>query len=180
MNEIVEVLNSKGKVIDKNYISIIHQKGLWHKLAVTYIINDKLQILLQRHCKDANIWQASSSQHVLLGEPINCSIARDIENNLGIQINKNKLQRIFTDKNKYKDKNIKDYQFIDFYIIKQNLDIKQINYEDKENIQLKWLSLEKYIEKLKNKDKNYLNYSKKQYKILNTYLLFQKYKKRLK
>lgn len=182
MEEILDVFNRKGEVVDKASREVVHQNGLWHKAVVTFIINDKLQVLLQRRSKTRvypNLWDASSSGHVSEGENGAVAVVREAKEELGLTLNKNKLQHILTDKNKYKDKLVKDFQIIEYYIIKQNLNIKDVVIQKEEVSNVKWLSLEKYIEKLKNKDKTFLVHSKNEFKILNTYLQFQKFKKGL-
>ena len=90
------------------------------------------------------------------------------------------LQHILSDKYKRKVNKQKDFQIVEFFLTRQKIDIEKLVIDENEVAQLKWLSLEKYIEKLKNKDKDYLIHSKNEIKILNTYLLFEKYKKLLK
>lgn len=180
MEEILEVYNSKGKAIGEASCSEVHRKGLWHKVVVGYIINDKLQVLLKRRDRDkqyANLWDASVDGHVVANESVEDSLVRTAKEEFGISINRNMLQHILTDKYKRRECGNKDFQITELFLTRQRVNIDELRIGKQESPQLKWLSLERYISKLKNKDKNYLIHSKNEEKILTTYLIFEKYKK---
>ena len=82
MVEIFDVYNRKGEICGQASREEIHQKGLWHKVVIGYIINDKLQVLLQRRSKTRqypNVWDASAGGHVICGENVEEAIAREFK-----------------------------------------------------------------------------------------------------
>lgn len=178
MEEVIEFLNSKGKIIGKGSRMLAHQKGIWHRVVVGFIVNDNMQVLLQQRSKDKDyplLWDASATGHVDINEKPIDAICREFKEELGVNISKNKLQHILTDKNKYKSKTRKDYQFLDFYLIKSKIAINDITIQASEIEQVKWIDLKEYINKLKNKNKNYLIHSKNEWKILEAYLIYQNF-----
>ena len=178
MEEVIEFFNSKGKSIGKGSRTLAHQKGIWHKVVVGFIVNNQMQVLLQQRSPNKDyplLWDASATGHIDYGESPISSICREFNEELGITVNKNKLQHILTDKQKYKSKGKKDYQIVEFYLLNCNLSVNDITIQNTEVNDIKWIDLKEYINQLKSKNKNYLIHSKNEWKILEAYSIYKNF-----
>src|SRR5581483_7577210 len=73
----------------------VHAKGLWHRTAGIWVVNTNGQILCQKRSlkKDVHpgLWEAFFGGHVLSGVEYLDSAAREMEEELGIKIDKKNL-----------------------------------------------------------------------------------------
>ncbi len=104
-HEMIDQLNEEtGEVIGIVDKDIAHRDGLWHKSVHVWIVNDKNQILLQQRCAEKkfypNVWDSSFAGHVGAGEDSITSAIREGEEELGIQVDINKMNYLFTYKEK--------------------------------------------------------------------------------
>ena len=91
VDELLDIVNEKNEIIFQEMKSITLKKGLWHRTAAICLINNKNQILLQKRAKNKilspNLWDISVAGHIQAGEePIQCAI-REIEEEIGLQVN---------------------------------------------------------------------------------------------
>ena len=90
--ELVDVLDKNGiktgKIISRDEA---HQKGLWHRIVIAAVINEKNEILLQQRSKNksvgSNKWDLTAAGHVLSGEESNHAISRELEEELNYKVN---------------------------------------------------------------------------------------------
>ena len=72
MEEIIDLLDEKGKVIGEVSKEKAHKSGLFHRVVHVWILNDKNQILVQRRSKAKdfypNVWDVSFAGHIHAGE----------------------------------------------------------------------------------------------------------------
>lgn len=180
--ELVQFFNRKGSIVGCGKYEIAGQNRYWHKKAVCYIVNDKLQVLIQQYGKGSsypNCWGACFAL-VLQGEDCESAIQREINNSLGIDINKFRLQYLLSDKNKGYVKGKREYQFVEEYLLKLNIDIKSVNLNRDKVQKIQWVDLEEYTNKIKRKNKKYLFYSKNEWKKLKSYLIYKKFTNKFK
>ena len=126
MEELIDVLDENGVNTGKAVTrSEIHKKGLWHRVIVVAIINDKNEILMQQRSfnkdKNAGMWDISVAGHISAGQSSALAAKREIKEEVNVDIEENELEYQLT----YKSEQIinKDYidnQFYDFYIIKKD------------------------------------------------------------
>lgn len=146
--ELIDVLDENGvktgKVLDRG---AIHKNGLWHRAIAVAIINGKQEILLQQRAenkeKNAGMWDISVAGHISAGQSSRDAALREISEEIGMDINKNELEYIFSYRMKQKisDEFIEN-QFYDFYIVKNdNINVANIKIQESELQDIKFVGL---------------------------------------
>lgn len=162
MEELIDVLDKNGiKTGEVLPRSEIHKRGLWHRLIVVAIVNEKNEILLQQRSKtkvkNPNMWDISAAGHISSGQTSLSAAAREINEeisiNLGYNVTINDFRYVFSyrEEEKIAD-DYYDRQFFDFFILrKENLDIKNIKWQEEEVQAVKWVSFSELRELIANK-----------------------------
>ena len=162
MEELIDVLDENGiKTGEILPRSEIHKKGLWHRIIVVAIINEKNEILLQQRSKtktkNPNMWDISAAGHVSSGQTSLSAAAREINEeisiNLAHNVTVNDFRYVFSYRKEEKvSDNYYDRQFFDFFILrKENLNIEDIRYQEEEVQAIKWVSFSELRELIENK-----------------------------
>ena len=143
--EIWELLDENGNKIGKtiergNKIP----DGLYHLATDVWIVNSKNQILIQKRSpnkeQNPNVWSATGGS-VVKGENSFEAIQRETYEELGIKLNSNNLKLV----SKLKTRNT----WFDTYIIKQDVNLKDIKMQQSEVSDVKWATYDE-IENLYN------------------------------
>lgn len=148
-HEMIDEYNNAGEkmgVVDK---AVAHQKGLWHKSIHVWILNDKNEILLQYRCAEKklypNTWDCSFAGHIGAGESSVQAVLREGKEELGIDVDLRKLEYILTNREKIKYEQIQSNEFVDIYILRQNINIDDIIFQKEEVSDAKYVSLEEFF-----------------------------------
>lgn len=98
--ELIDIYNEQG---EKTGISLdrhkVHSKGLLHRAICVWIVNSNNEILLQRrssHVMFPDLMDISFSGHIQSGESPLDAVLREGKEELGIHIEKQKLQYLFS------------------------------------------------------------------------------------
>jgi isopentenyldiphosphate isomerase len=88
-NEILEVVNSSGKVIKTLPRSEIHgNPSLIHRVVHVLVFNSRGELILQKRSMDKDVaagkWDTSVGGHVNMGEDIDEAVRREMKEELGI------------------------------------------------------------------------------------------------
>lgn len=176
--ELIDVVDENnqltGKVEDRK---TIHENGLWHRQVSCWIMNSKGELLLQKRAanklKNPNKWSRTGG-HVDAGEKPITGMIREIKEEIGVDIPKEKLElldikKLTNDyskevKHRYYGYNyfaVVDYGIEDYTIQKEELsDLKYISIEEMENAKerndenytfTKWNNFDEIISMLKQK-----------------------------
>ena len=128
-----------------------HQDGDFHRTAHIWIINDNIELLLQKRSASKkshpNCWDISGAGHIRAGENVLDGAIRELREELGVIAKKNDLQFIATIKSTKNPKN-KEFQYV--YLLKCNNKIEDYVFEDNEVSEVKYVfyeKLEKMVEK---------------------------------
>lgn len=131
-----------------------HKKGLYHKAVVVFIINSKKEVLIQQRSEKKklwpNKWDITAGGHVDAGEFGYEAVIREAKEEIGIDIKVSDLIFIGCSISKVLQKGMVDNHFNEFYIVKRDLNIKDINLQVEEVQDIKWIAnneLIKMIEK---------------------------------
>jgi len=153
IHEIIDQYNCVGEKIGTVDKKIAHEKGLWHKSVHVWIINDKNEILLQYRCTDKKLypdtWDVSFAGHINSGESSIQAVIREGKEELGIDVDLDKLSYVFTNKEEIKYKQINSKEFVDIYILKQNIELDKIVFQVEEVSDAKYVSIEEFFKLVK-------------------------------
>ena len=133
-----------------------HDKGLWHRIAHIWIVNDRGELLCQQRTllKDKNPgkWEAHFGGHVLDGQEYIENAVREIQEELGLKIDKKDMTLLMI----YKCD--KDREFQAVFTIKWNGNIEELNPEKEEVEKIKWLNISEIEEFYKRKDNQWADH----------------------
>lgn len=153
IHEMIDEYNNIGEkigIVDKE---IAHQKGLWHKSVHVWVLNDRNEILVQYRCADKklypNTWDVSFAGHISSGENSIEALIREGKEELGIEVELEKLNYIFTNREEIKYEQIDSKEFVDIYILKQNVELDKIAFQAEEVSDAKYVSIEEFFELVK-------------------------------
>ena len=135
--------------------SEVHKDFLfWHRVVTIWIINDKGEILCQKQnykkMESASVldkWIPNFGGHINKGEEFLETAKRELEEEIGLQINDKDLEFLEIRKSKSFHKH-----FVVAYILKWNGNLEDLKFNDDEITDAKWFSYED-IKKMREEEK---------------------------
>lgn len=128
--ELIDVLDKNGiKTGEILSRSEVHKKGLWHRIIVVAIINEKNEILIQQRSenKDKNpgMWDISVTGHLSAGQDSLTAATREISEEVSVSLGYSVEVKDFRFMFSYrKEEEVNedhfDRQFYDFFILRQS------------------------------------------------------------
>ena len=128
--ELLDVLDSNGiktgEILPRKEV---HKKGLWHRIIVVAIVNEKNEVLIQQRSenKDKNpgMWDISVTGHLSAGQDSLTAATREISEEVSVSLGYSVEVRDFRFMFSYrKEEKVNDdhydRQFYDFFILRQN------------------------------------------------------------
>ena len=174
MDEMIDILDEKtgnltGRVVSKNEA---HKTGLWHGSIHILIVNkDKTKTLLQKRCAQKklypNMWDIAVGGHISAGETPFNSATRELQEELGLNINDYDIVEADRIKEQLTNNGIISNEFVNIYIIYGDIDISKIKLQEEEVSETKWVSKKELNELIK---KGEILPHIREYEILNTLL----------
>jgi isopentenyldiphosphate isomerase len=134
---------------DREKLNKIHlrgnkiSKGEYHIVVNAWIINDQNKIIVtQRHPEKTYPlkWECTGGS-VITGEDSFTGALREVEEEIGIKLSKNKGQLI--------DTIIREDDIKDIYLFKENIKIEETKLQKEEVINIKWVTKEELEEMIK-------------------------------
>lgn len=126
----------------------IHERGKrfktgeYHLVVHVWIMNDKGEYLIQKRQAwkhgFPNMWEGSAGGSVIASESSKEAALREVKEEIGIDLEENNLERIFSIKFKH--------GFDDIWFIKQNIDINDVVLQHEEVAEVKWASIDEIRE----------------------------------
>ena len=176
--ELIDVLDENGiKTGEILTRSEVHKKGLWHRIIVVAIINEKNEILIQQRSdnKDKNpgMWDISVTGHLSAGQDsLNAAtreISEEVSVSLGYSVEVKDFRFMFSYRKEEKvNENHYDRQFYDFFILRQQgLTEKNIKFQASEVQAIKFVTINELNEM---REKNLLVNREECYNELANYL----------
>ncbi len=178
MEELLDVLDDNG--IKTGVIlprSEVHKKGLWHRIIVVAIINEKNEILIQQrsHNKDKNpdMWDISVTGHLSAGQDSLTAATREISEevsvSLGYSVEVKDFRFMFSFRKEEKvSNNHLDRQYYDFFILRQEgLNENNIKFQTSEVQAIKFVTISELNDM---KEKNLMVKRDECYNELSNYL----------
>ncbi len=153
-HEMIDEYNTRGEkigIVDK---AVAHEKGLWHKSVHVWIINDKNEVLLQYRSAEKdlypNTWDCSFAGHIDAGESSIEAVLREGKEELDIDVNLENLQYVFTNREMFQYGQVNSNEFVDIYILRQNINLQNVELQKEEVSNAKYVSKEQFFELMEN------------------------------
>ncbi|MGB5668354.1 MAG: NUDIX domain-containing protein [Maribacter sp.] len=152
MDELVDILDSEGNFTGQTAMkSIAHNKGLFHPTIHVWFYTQNGQVLIQQRGRKKDtyplLWDVSVAGHVEAGEDIETSAIREVSEEIGLEINKNALQKIgvFKSIQKHKD-DLLDCEFHHTYLCELKVPFSNLKKQESEVEDLELISLIQFSE----------------------------------
>lgn len=153
----------------------VHRDGDWHKAVHIWILNSSGELLIQKRSLDkaegAGQWDISAAGHVPAGETVVETATKELEEELGLEISKNKIEYLFTVKyTKLRPEYINN-EFDDVFLVELDLDISKIQIQKEELTEIKFVDYRELEKMVNRNDENILSHDeeyKKLFELLHT------------
>lgn len=147
--EYIDILDENGEkinVIDTK--TNVYTKGLWHKAVHIWIINSQNEIMLQKRSPkkkiSPNMWTTSVAGNVSASEESYETAVREIFEEIGLLVNKQELQYLFTVKEDKIKNNRIIKEFIDVFLLEKSIDVTKIKLQEDEVSEIKFISYQEF------------------------------------
>lgn len=157
--ELVDVYNDKHELLNYTKGRKELSKGEYHLSSFVWIINDNDELLVQQRVSNdrnyPNMWGATAGG-VRSGETnIDC-IVRELKEEMNMIIDPNKL--------KFIGSYVREYDYVEIFILKSNINIEDLILQKEEVQSVKWVSIKDFEEMIN-----------KRVGILSAYNIFKEY-----
>lgn len=138
MDELIDILDEQGKHTGKSCLkSEAHKKGYFHNTVHIWIYTADKKILLQKRAPTKkvfpNLWDISVAGHIGAGEIIEEAAIREIEEEIGFSITKDKLIKIGNRKHQISHPNgIQDNEFHHVFATKLTVPLSDLIIQESE------------------------------------------------
>lgn len=153
MDEMIDILDEftgekTGEVISKNEA---HNKGIWHgSIHILIINNKKNKTLLQKRCAEKklypNTWDIAVGGHISAGEDDITSAKRELEEELGLNPEKLKIEKVDRITEKFVNNGVISNEYVSIFVVYTDIDINDINLQVEEVSEAKWCTKEELNE----------------------------------
>lgn len=153
--EYFDVLNEYGEYTGRiESRDVCHKEGLWHRAIYGFIINKDGDVLLQRRSKTKklwpDLWDITAGGHVLAGEFGEQALIREVKEELGIEISSDEVKYLVGSTSVNEKGEIINKHFNECYLIKKDVDIKDITLQKEEVSDVNWFSKEDILNRINN------------------------------
>lgn len=150
--ELIDVLDENGiktgEILPRKEV---HKRGLWHRIIVVAIVNEKNEILIQQRSnnKDKNpgMWDISVTGHLSAGQDSLTAATREISEEVSVSLGYSVEVKDFRFMFSYRKEEMvseehMDKQYYDFFILRQNgLSANNIKFQDSEVQAIKFVTI---------------------------------------
>ena len=154
----------------------IHERGQemkagdYHLVVHVWIVNDDGQYLVQRRqpwkIGFPNMWDCSAAGSAIMGDDSEQAAVREVKEEIGIDLDIEKGERIFTVKF--------SHGFDDIWLVRQNAGIEELKLQEEEVAEAKWASEDEIKEMVKNGEFIPFNYFDQLFEIVNSPISLEK------
>ena len=154
MEEYVDVLDAEGRYTgDVVLKSEAHGKGLYHPTVHIWFYTRDGRVLLQQRGRDKStfpmLWDVSVAGHVASGEAIEDAAIREIEEEIGLEIDKAKLEKLGVFKSEQQHHNsLIDKEFHHTFLCQLNTPLSSLRKQDSEVEALELMPLFTFAEEV--------------------------------
>lgn len=142
--EIVDVYNKRKELTGKKKERYEKVDGQYTQYVHVWIMNDKNEFLIQKRAESKKInpnkWSQTGGA-VDSGETVIEAAIREVKEELGISIGKEDIEFMLSYKRKY--------TFMDVFLVKKNIELKDIKVQKEEVKEVKWVTKEEIEDMVK-------------------------------
>lgn len=155
MDEYVDILDENGNYTGKALLkSEAHAKGLFHPTVHVWFYTTGGKVLLQKRSlqKDTfpGYWDVSVAGHIGAGEAPLTSALRETEEELGLHISEESLEKIGVSKSVKKHRNnLTDCEFHHIYISRLTTPLNQLKLQKSEVDDIKLIAIEDFLSNIR-------------------------------
>ena len=144
--ELLDIYDAKGNQLGYSRSrKEAHEKGLWHKIACIFVVNDDNEIIMQKRSPkkvtNPNGWVCSASGHIDAGEGIEEGALRELKEEIGVRAEKVDLKHIGTVFEDYKSGDINVTHISEIFVIYKNIKIDTLVLQEEEVSDAKYFTL---------------------------------------
>ncbi|MDO6517103.1 NUDIX hydrolase [Zobellia uliginosa] len=147
MDELIDILDSEGKPTGKTAMkSEAHRKGWFHPTVHIWLYTANGRLLLQQRARTKDIhpllWDVSVAGHIGAGEAIEISAVREIQEEIGLTVQPEALEKIGIFKSMQKPSDeLMDYEFHHTFLCELKEPLHHLKKQESEVEDLKLISL---------------------------------------
>lgn len=148
----------QGLVVEKNEA---HEKGMIHRGICVWIINDQDEILLQKRSRQVmfpELWDISFSGHIQAGETSVEAAIREGYEEIGIHIEPQRLQYLFTCREYGEIEGYFEDEIDDVFLYRANFALEDYTFCDHEVDEVAYIPLDTFKKMVATKDERLLAY----------------------
>jgi len=165
--EYIDVISPDGNLtgVSKSR-NEIHQEGIWHRSVHIWVLNDKEELLIQRRALEKEshpgLWDVSCAGHIESGDSSRQAAVRELKEELGLTIQPEELERIFTIESHFILNNgtYKDNELVDVYLLRKNINVQALQLQPEEVESVKMISVESFRKSVLSNDSSFVPHSK--------------------
>lgn len=140
----------------------VHEEGLWHKGVHVFVLNSKNEVLIQKRSlekvSNPGMWTVSAGGHIEAGQSALATAKRETAEEIGLRLTDADLTYIGTirdcavlNKGTYINNAINDV-----FLVRKNVAISDLQKQESEVSELRWISLEEYRKHIAERDSNFI------------------------
>lgn len=150
MDELIDILDVKGNPTGTTALkSKAHRLGLFHATVHIWFYTKSGEILLQQRGKNKLIypllWDVSVAGHIASGEKIEVSAIREIEEEIGLKVQEQDLEKIGVFKSMQKHHaTLIDNEFHHTFLCELRVPLQQLQKQESEVADLRFVSISEF------------------------------------
>jgi isopentenyldiphosphate isomerase len=158
MDELIDILDAKGKPTGQTVMkSEAHKKGLFHPTVHIWFYTADGNVLLQQRGKHKRthplLWDVSVAGHIGAGEPVEIAALREVEEEIGLTIPKEALQKIGVFPSFFKHgKDLIDNEFHHLFLCELKAPSESLKKQESEVEALALIPIQEFREELNDKE----------------------------
>jgi len=154
--ELINRLNENGEVIGITDKTLAHRMGIWHNAIHVWLINNKNEVLLQKRSSAKtfypNYWDASFGAHIGVYESSEECIVRKCMEEIGYRVKSSNVDLVYSYKEQVTYHDMINNEFVDVYVVKDNISISQLTPQDFEVSNVKFVPLSTLLSMMRSND----------------------------